>query len=105
MYLIYIKLVLLSNYYKSIVPIEEIDLLKYTDIGFNKIEIFDKSIFEKIMSYDKFDENSFDAQEKFSVIYRNFLFFIEVKTNDELSFIIFLFFPILLSILFWSTFS
>ena len=37
-----IKLVLLSNYYKSIVPIEEIDLLKYTDIGFNKIEIYDE---------------------------------------------------------------
>ena len=37
-----IKLVLLSNYYKGIAPNEEIDLLKYTDIGFNKIEIFDE---------------------------------------------------------------
>ena len=37
-----LKLVLISNYYKGIAPNEESDLLKYNDIGFNKIEIFDE---------------------------------------------------------------
>ena len=37
----YIKLILSSNYYKGNVPIEENDI-KYFDIGFNKIEIYDE---------------------------------------------------------------
>ena len=37
----YIKLILISNYYKGNVPIEENDI-KYFDIGFNKIEIYDE---------------------------------------------------------------
>ena len=37
-----LKLVLVSNYYKGIAPAEEMDLLKYNDIGFNKIEIYDE---------------------------------------------------------------
>ena len=37
-----LKLVLMSNYYKGIAPVEELDLLKYTDIGFDKIEIYDE---------------------------------------------------------------
>ena len=37
-----LKLVLMSNYYKGIAPVEELDLLKYTDIGFNNIEIYDE---------------------------------------------------------------
>ena len=37
-----LKLVLISNYYKGIAPNEESDLLKYNDIGFNKIEIYNE---------------------------------------------------------------
>ncbi len=46
---------------------------------------YDKNIFEKIMSHDNFDEISFDAQEKSSVIYRNFLFFTEKISECEYS--------------------
>ena len=38
----YLKLVLENNYYKGVAPKEESDLLKYNDIGFNKIEIFNE---------------------------------------------------------------
>ena len=38
----YIKLILNSNYYKGVAPIEESDLLKYNAIGFNRIEIYDE---------------------------------------------------------------
>ena len=46
---------------------------------------YDKNIFEKIMSHDNFDEIIFDAQEKSSVIYRNFLFFTEKISECEYS--------------------
>ena len=38
----YIKLILSSNYYKGIVQNDDSNLLKYKDIGFNKIEIYDE---------------------------------------------------------------
>ena len=37
-----IKFQFVSNYYKGICLKDEMDLLKYNDIGINKIEIFDK---------------------------------------------------------------
>ena len=64
-----LKLVLISNYYKGIAPIEEIDLLKYSDIGFNKIEIFDeeginilKNMKHKIISNSEIFHN--DSQDE-----------------------------------------
>ena len=38
----HIKFMLSSNYYKGIAPFEENDSLKYNDIGFNRIEIYDE---------------------------------------------------------------
>ena len=37
-----IKVILLNNYYKGISPNDENDSLKYSDIGFNKIEIYNE---------------------------------------------------------------
>ena len=70
-----IKLVLLSNYYKGIAPNEEIDLLKYTDIGFNKIEIFDeegkniiKNIKHKIISNSEIFHNDIQNENNEKII-------------------------------------
>lgn len=42
---------------------------------------YDCAVFEKLMSDDSFDENNFNAQEKSSALYRNFLFF-RAKINS-----------------------
>ena len=71
----YLKLVLISNYYKGIAPIEELDLLKYTDIGFDKIEIYDeegknilKSIRYKIISNSEIFHNDDQNENKDKII-------------------------------------
>ena len=71
----YLKLVLISNYYKGIAPMEELDLLKYTDIGFNKIEIYDdegknilKSIKYKIISNSEIFHNDDQNENKDKII-------------------------------------
>ena len=46
---------------------------------------YDRNIFEKIMIYDDFSENTFDENEKSSVIYKNFLFFKEKISKCEYS--------------------
>ena len=71
----YLKLVLLSNYYKGIAPLEDLDLLKYTDIGFNKIEIYDdegknilKNVKHKIISNSEIFHNDNENENKEKII-------------------------------------
>ena len=70
-----LKLVLISNYYKGISPIEELDLLKYTDIGFNAIELYDdegKNILKneryKIISNSEIFHNDDQNENKEKII-------------------------------------
>ena len=71
----YLKLVLLSNHYKGIAPLEDLDLLKYTDIGFNKIEIYDdegknilKNVKHKIISNSEIFHNDNENENKEKII-------------------------------------
>ena len=71
----YLKLILLSNYYKGIAPLEDLDLLKYTDIGFNKIEIYDeegknilKNVKHKIISNSEIFHNYSENENKEKII-------------------------------------
>ena len=67
----YLKFVLLSNYYKGIAPIEEIDLLKYTDIGFNKIEIYDE------------EGKNIIKNEKYKIISNSEIFHNDDQSNNK----------------------
>ena len=64
----YLKFILSSNYYKGNVPIEETDI-KYFDIGFNKIEIYDedgKNITNN--DYKNIDNNISDNSISYKII-------------------------------------
>ena len=61
-----IKLILSSNYYKGIAPIEEKDSLKYSDIGFNKIEIYNEE--GKNLIDDSNNYNSIETPINYKII-------------------------------------
>ena len=53
----FIKFVLSSNYYKGIVQNDDNNLLKYKDIGFNKIEIYDEKGKNIVSNNNNSDDN------------------------------------------------
>lgn len=44
---------------------------------------YDLPVFEKLMNYEKFDENNFDDAEKNSMLYQNYIFFSKKITADN----------------------
>jgi len=44
---------------------------------------YDLPVFEKLMNYEKFDENNFDDNEKFSMLYQNYIFFRQKISADN----------------------